>query len=369
MNTKISVIDAQKILDSLVHKDIFLSCGYGGVMFLEIGSITDHHFEHEEGQYITRKYGDHRLFCDENWSFSDGKNTRIDRWTSSSQEIDNLFESIGVQKLTKVEIINNFEKTIFYISGGYTFTIIRDDAVETFSIILIPENKRLTVLGNGDIDFHDYEEDMSHLKKGKPRPKRTESISIDRNFLRNQIPDLLPISFIKARELIQPALNQQIRAIEINSGTRFTLCFGSDYTTVPSTYRWSLIIDEEWVLKKGKEIVLDVCNERFHFEEKLASFLKNKQIIEMNFDKKGATTHIIFNDEYTLTVLEKNRYSRWSIYDRATGLSIGSYRDQGLAYRISSPIHLFDTYQTGDVNLDATLYELKFYRDHFAGNN
>ncbi len=369
MNTKISVIDAQKILDSLVHKDIYLSCGYGGVMFLEIGSITEHHFEHVEGQCTTRKYGDHRLFCDENWNFSDGNNTQVDRWTTSSQEIDSLFESIGVQKLTKVEIINNFEKTIFYISGGYTFTIIRDDAIETFSIVLIPENKKLSVFGNGDIEFHEYTEDMSHLKRIKPRPKRTENISIDRNFLRSQMPDLLPISFIKAKEHIQPALNQQIQVIEINSGTRFTLCFGSNYTTVSSTYRWSLTIDEEWILKKGTEIVLDVRDERFHFEEKLVSFLKNKKIIEMNFDKKGATTRILFSDEYTLTVLEKNRYSRWNLYDRVTGLSIGSYRNQGLAYRISSPIHLYDTYQTGDVNLDAILYELKFYREYFAGNN
>lgn len=377
-NTKISAIDAQKILDTLVNKDIYLSCGYSGVMFVEIGNIVDHHYECEQGKRSTRKYGDYRLFCDENWSFSNGKDTQIDRWTSSSRETDDLFESLGVCKLEKIEVINNFEKIIFYISEGHTFTIIRDDSIDTFSIVLIPEKKKLTVFGNGDIEFKDYEEDKGYLKKGKPRPKRTEAISVDRSFLRNQMPDLLPVSFKKTNEFIQPILNQEIRAIEINSGTCFTLCFGDDCRKIFSkedqkswhnpTYRWSLTIDELWVLRKDEKVSLDVRKKRFYFEEKLVSFLKNKQILEINFDKKGVETQIIFSDEYTLRVLETNRFSKWYLHDFLTGFSVGSYRDQGLVYRISSPIHLSNKYQTGDVHLDAILYELKFYRDYFAGN-
>jgi hypothetical protein len=379
VNTKISVIDTQKVLDTLVNKDIFLSCGYGGVIFVEIGSIVAHHFEYEQGKHITRKYGSYRLFCDENWSFSDGKDIHFDRWTSLSQETDDFFESLGIQKLEKIEVINNFEKILFHISGGYTFTIIRDDSIDTFSIVLVPEKKKLTVFGNGDIEFKEYEEDMSYLKKGKPRPKRTETISVDRGFLRNQMPDVLPISFEKVNEFIQPILNQQIQAVDMNSGTRFTLFLGADYRKLLSKkdqkswhnpmYRWSLTIDEVWILKKGDEIVLDVRQERFRFEEKLMSVLKNKQIIGIHFDKKGSKTHIIFSNEYTLTVLETDRYSRWGMYDRQTGISIASYRDQGLVYRISSPTHLSDIYQTDDVHLDAILYELQFYRDYFAGNN
>lgn len=379
MNTKISSIQAQKVLDRLVHKDILLSCGYGGVMFAEIGNIVKHHFEHERGKKTTQMFGDYRLFCDENWSFSDGKDIHLDRWTSLSQTTDDAFKSMGMRKLEKVEIINDFEKTIFHISGGYTFTIVRDDSIDTFSIVFIPEKKKLTVFGDGNIEFKDYEEDMSYLAKSIPRLKRTKSISIDRSFLRKQTPDVLPISYEKAKEFILPILNKKIQAIEINSGTRFTLCLGDDCRKILSKedqkswnspiYRWSLSIDEMWILKKGKDVILDVNKERFHFEKKLISILKGKQIIEIQFDKKGSQAQIIFSDEYILTILETHRYSRWDVYDRQTGMGISSYRDYGLVYRIGSPIHLSKMYQTGDVHLDAILYELDFYRGYFSGNN
>jgi hypothetical protein len=131
MNRTITVKEAQKILNSLVNQDIFLSCGYGGVMFVEIGNITNHPFEYQEGKSITRKYGECRLFCDETWSFSNGSNVSIDRWTSSSFETDELFKSLGVQKLEKIEIVNDFEETRFHISGGYTLTIIKDDSKDS----------------------------------------------------------------------------------------------------------------------------------------------------------------------------------------------------------------------------------------------
>ncbi len=378
MNTKISIATTQEILDTLVSKNIFLSCGYGGVMFAEIGTIEDRNFEYEKGKPTTRKYGEYRLFCDENWCFSDGKTIRFDRWTCSMQEVDDLLESIGIQKLEKVEIINNFEKISFHISGGHTFTIIRDDSISTFSIVFIPEKKKLTVFGNGNVKFENYEEDMKYLKM-KPRPKRMKTIPIDKDFLRDQIPDLLPISLEKAKELIQPVLNERIQAIEINSGTQFTLCLGEDYRRfLPKKdqknwsspmYGWSLSIDEMWILKKANEIVIDVRKERFHFEKKLLSLLNNKQILKISFDNKDAKTQIIFSDEYSLSVLDTNRYSSWSMYNRQTGVGVGSNRNQGLTYRISTPIHLFDTYQTGEIHLDAILYELKFYRDYFADDN
>ncbi len=380
MTTKISAPTAQKILDSLIDKNIFFLCGYGGVMLVEIGNIVDHQFEDEQGKHKSWKHGEYRLFCDENWSFSDGKGTQIDRWTSSTLETNELFESIGVQKLERIEVISDFEKTIFHISGGHSFAISRDDAIETFSIALIPEKKRLSVFGNGTIEHQDYEEDLSFLQKREPLPKSTEAISIERSFLRNQIPDSLHISAAKAKEFIQPLLHQQIRSIDVTSGTRFTLCLGEDYRKSLSKddqknwhnpmSRWELSIDEVWILKKNNEIVLDVRQERFHFEEKLASFLKNKQILEINFEHRGTATEIKCSEGYSLTLLETNRYSRWQMYDRQTGLRIGSQRDRGLVYTINVPAHLSDTYNTGDIHLDAVLYELAFYRNYFAeGDN
>ena len=378
MNTTILVTEAQKILNSLVNQDIFLSCGFGGVMFVEIGNIVDRHFEYEEGKHTTRKHGQYRLFCDENWSFSDGKNTRIDRWKSSTFETNKLFESLGVRKLEKIEIINGFEKTIFHISGGYTFTIVRDDSIDTFSITLIPEKKMLTIFGDGHIEFVNYEENINNLKKSKPRPKPKKTVTVSRNFLRNQMPDLLPLSYEKAQEFIRPLFNQKIQAIEVNSGTRFSLSFGEDCRHLLSKkdqetwsnpmFRWSLSVDEVWVLKKGKETVLDVHKERFHFEKKLVSFLKNKQLIEIAFNKNGAKTEILLSGDYTLVVHETGRYSKWDIHDFKTGFTVGSYKDGGLVYRISSPIHVLNEYNTGDIHLDAILYELKLYREYFAKN-
>jgi len=378
VNTTILLTEAQKILNSLVNKDIFLSCGYGGVMFVEIGNIVDHDFEYEEGKHTTRKYGQYRLFCDENWSFSDGKNTRIDRWKNSSFETDELFESLGVRKLEKIEIMSGFKKTIFHISGGYTFTIVRDDSIDTFSLILSPEKKKLTIFGDGRIELREYEDDRSNLKKPKPRPKPTEAVSVDRSFLRNQMADLLPLSFEKAQEFIQLLFNQEIQAIEVSSGTRFSLRFGEDCRQLLSKedqkiwetplFRWSLSIDEVWVLKKGKEIVLDIRKERFHFEEKLVALLKNKHLMKIAFDKNGAKAEILLSGDYTLVVLETSRYSRWDMHDFKTGFTIGSYRDKNLVYRISSPIHVLNEYNTGDIHLDAILYEIKFYRGYFADN-
>lgn len=378
MNTSISVTQAQRVLDSLADKDIFLSCGYGGVMFVEIGNIVDYHFEHVEGSPTTRKYGQYRLFCDENWSFSDGNTTQIHRWTSSSFETDSLFDSLGVQKLEKIEIINGFERTVFHISGGYTFTIHRDDAIHTFSLNLIPEKKRLTVFGNGNIEFDDYEDDRSYLKKSKPRPKSTETLLVDRNFLRDQKADLLPISLEKAQEFILPILHQKIQNIEVRSGTSFALTFGDDCRKLLSKeqqkiwlnpqHRWSLAIDEEWVLKRGEDIVLDVRKERFHFKEKLTLILKGKLITDIVFDENGSGTKIMFSDDYSLAVLETGRYSQWDIHDFKTGFTVGSYRDQGLVYRVSSPIHVLNKYNTDDVHLDSILFELQFYRDFFAGS-
>lgn len=376
MNRTIVVKEAQKILNSLVNQDIFLSCGYGGVMFCEIGNITNHHFEYEEGRLITRKYGEYRLFCDETWSFSNGSNVSIDRWTSSSFETDELFESLGVQKLEKIEIVNDFEKTIFYISGGYTLTIIKDDSIDTFSITLIPNKKKLTVFGNGNIEYTDYEEDLSYMKKGKPRSKPIKSISVDRNFLRNQMPDVLPLSYQKAREFITPLFNQKIQSIEVTTATRFSLNFGEDCRKLLSKenqktwenpmFRWSLSVDENWVLKKNKKVILDVREEKFHFEEKLTSLIRGKHFVDIIFDKNGAKTEIQLSDDYTLVILETGRCSRWDIHDFKTGFTVGSYRDEGLIYRISSPMHVMDEFKTGDVHLDAILYEMKFYRDYFG---
>ena len=380
MTTKISDPTAQKILDSLIGKDIFFLCGYGGVMLVEIGKLEQHCFEPEAGKHATRTIGQYRVFCDENWSFSDGKGTQIDRWTSSTPEANELFESIGVQKLERIEVISDFEKTIFHISGGHSFAIRRDDAIETFSIALIPEKTRLSVSGNGTIEYQDYEEDLSFLQKSETLRKLAPTITIERSFLRNQIPDSLHISSAKAKEFIQPILHQQIRSIDVTSGTRFTLCLGEDSRKSLSKddqinwpnpmNRWELSIDEVWILKKNNEIVLDVRQERFHFEEKLASFLKNKQILEINFDRRATAIEIKCNEGYSLTLLDTNRYSSWQMYDRQTGLRIGSQRDLGLVYTINVPAHLSDANNTGDIHLDAVLYELAFYRNYFAeGDN
>jgi hypothetical protein len=378
MNKTISVKEAQKILNSLVNQDIFLSCGYGGVMFVEIGNITNHTFKYEKGKSITRKYGECRLFCDENWSFYDDKDIRIDRWTSSSFETDELLESLGVRKLEKVEVVNEFEQTRFHISGGYTFTIIKDDSIDTFSVVFIPDKKKLTVFGNGNIEYIDYEEDLSYMKKGKPRPKFTKSISVDRTFLRNQMPDVLPLSYQKTQEFITPLFNHKIKSIEVTSATRFSLNFGEDCrkllsrenqkTWATPMFRWSLSVDENWVLEKNEEVLLDVREEKFYFEEKLKKLLKDKYLVDIIFDKNGAKTKIQLSDDYTLVILETGRYSKWDIHDFKTGFTVGSYRDQGLIYWVSSPIHVIDEFKTGDVHLDAILYEMKFYRDYFAKN-
>jgi hypothetical protein len=283
-----------------------------------------------------------------------------------------------VQKIEKIEIVNDFAKTIFHISGGHTFTIIKDDSIDTFSLVLIPDKKKLTVFGNGNIEYKDYEEDRGYMKKDKPRPRPTKSISIDRSFLRNQVPDVLPLSYQKAQEFIAPLFNQKIQSIEVTTATRFSLNFGEDCRKLLSKenqktwktprFRWNLSIDEVWVLKKGDTVILDVRKEKFHFEEKLTSFLKDKHLIDIVFDKNGVKTEIQLSEDYTLVILATGRYSRWDIHDFKTGFTVGSYRDHGLVYRISSPIHSPNEYDTDDVHLDAILYELNFYRKYFAEN-
>lgn len=356
-----------KILDKLANKEIYLSCGYGGVLFVEIGNI--------QAKDTAPKRGDYRLFCDETWTFSDGKDVNIDRWASSSRETDDLFESLGVRKLERVEVVNNFEKTLFHLSGGYVLAIIRDDSIETFSIEFLPEKKKLTVFGNGKTELKDYEEDLSYLKEIDPYPPKTKTVAVDRSFLRDQAPDQLSTSYTKAREFVEPILNKKIQAIKIDSGTRFTLCLGADYRKIlskkdqkswhKSLHRWSLSIDELWILKKENKVVLDVRQERFHFRKKLTSFIENEQILEIKFDEKGFKMQLRFSNNYSLELLEANRYSQWYLHDFLTGLSVGSDLDPGLVYRIGSPIHLLNEFQTGDIHLDAILYELKFYRDYF----
>jgi len=374
MNKTLSTKEVRSIFDRLENQDIFLSCGYGGMMFIEIGQMTEHRYEHEVGKWAARKYGEYRLFCDENWNFSNGDTINIDRWTSSSFETDNLFESLGVCKLEQIEIVNDFEKTIFHISGGFTFSIIRDDSINTFSISMIPDKKMLTVFGNGNIEYKDYEEDLSYLKNRKPRPKATKNISIDRIFLRDQMPDVLPLSYEKAQEFIFPVFNRAIQSIEVDSGTRFSLNFGEDCRQLLSKkdqktwkdplFRWRLSVDENWVLLHDKKVCLDVRETKFHFGEKLTTFLTNKILMAVHFDKNGANAEFQFTNGYTLVILESGRYSRWDIRDFKTGLTVGSYRDEGFVYRVSEPLFI-SGHRTGDVNLDAMLYDLSFYREYF----
>lgn len=362
-NTKINITQAQDLLNTLVHKDISLSCGYGGVMFVEIGNIISHEFEYEEGKKTTRKFGDYRLFCDENWNFCDGKDINIDRFTSSSKEVDDLFESLGTQKIEKIEVINNFEKTIFYISGGYKFTILKDDAIDTFSISMIPENKKLAVFGNGEIELKDYVEDKWYLKEKKPRPARTDTVTIDRGFLREQSADLLPLSLQKAKEFINIVLNKKVTEITVDSGTRFTMSIEDETNKLGKI---NLSIDDLWLLKKEKEILIDVSVERFKFENNLKNLILNKKILDIKFEDNGNNLTIIFEDNLSLTILETNRYSRWSMHNFSTGIMIYSIKNEGLEYRISSPAHLSNKYKTGDIHLDAILYELEFYRNYFS---
>jgi hypothetical protein len=115
-------------------------------------------------------------------------------------------------------------------------------------------------------------------------------------------------------------LNQQIQAIEARSGTCFSISLGEDCRKLLSKddqkvwlnpmLRWSLSIDEVWILSHGKDTILDVRKERFHFKEKLISHLKNKRIIEIIFDENGTGTKVLFSDDYSLVVLKTGRYSR-----------------------------------------------------------
>ena len=356
--TNLTLAETQQLLEQLSGKKMLLSCGYGGVIFSEIGQITEHRYEYVEGQFTTRQYGSYRLFCDENWQFQTASGIRIDRWTSSSHDCEELFTTIGIQTITQIEISNNFDETRFALSDGSVFTIIRDDSIDTFQLTLIPEQKKLTVYGDQRVELVDYQVDELPFKPRQPRPKPTPTVEIDREFLRKQMPDYLTISPAKANEFMSIILNQTVEKVVAESATVFSLEFADR--------RWTLTIDELWALNQDNQVVLDVREAKFHFTEQLSAALIGQKIEAIHFEKSGKKLTLQFSDGYTLSVQESDRYSRWGFHDFATGLSISAYRDHGLSYRVSAPIHLYDSYKTADVHWSAILYELHFYRQYFA---
>lgn len=356
--TQLTLPETKQLLQQFVGKKMLLSCGYGGVIFGEIGQITEHRYEYITGEFTTRRYGTYRLFCDENWSFKTGDGTKIERWTSSSHDCDELFTKIGTQTIVQVEVDEDFNETRFVLSDGSVFTVLRDDSIDTFQLTLIPEQKKLTVYGDQRVELMDYQEDQQPFPPNQPRPKPTPTVEIDREFLRKQMPDYLTISPAKANEFMSIILNQTVEKVVTESATVFSLEFADR--------RWTLTIDELWTLNQDNQVVLDVREAKFHFTEQLSAALIGQKIEAIHFEKSGKKLTLQFSDGYTLSVQESDRYSRWGFHDFATGLSISAYRDHGLSYRVSAPIHLYDSYKTADVHWSAILYELHFYRQYFA---
>jgi len=372
----ISFTDAELLMQNLVGKEIFISCGYGGVLFLEIGNITEHEHEYQEGLFTTRKIGNYRLFSDEDWKYTDSEKN-IERWgCDSSAKTDENFKKVGICVIEKIVITDTFEQTTFILSGNKSITIFKDDSLDTFHLILISEEKKLTVYGNGRCEYKDYQEDKFWLKQAKPRQKQSQTVTFDRSVFRQYCPDLSPLSVTKAMEYAHNLLGQKVENIKVESATRFSINIGPSYRNNLSEKdkklwtreipRWSIRIDEIWSLKKDGVVLLDVKKEKFHFAEKLKQELIEKRIIAITFDHKGKAAQFEFTEGYLLELQDSGRFSRWDIHDFLTGFTMSSYEKDGLQYRISAPIHLQDKYDTGDIHLDAMLYQLDFYKNYFS---
>lgn len=145
------------------------------------------------------------------------------------------------------------------------------------------------------------------------------------------------------------------------------LRFGPDIENkTRSLPRWHLSVDELWNLFQGETLLLDAERDKFTFIEKLKLMLLNQCIIKFGFEHEGKSAEIHFSNGYTVRLKESGRYSRWYLHDYLTGLSLGSYRDEQLVYRLSIPDHLEQKYQSEDIHLNNIRYQLDFLRDFLA---
>lgn len=133
--------EAEQYVRKLVGKPARLSCGYGGVLFLEAGELKD---EEIPGRVPPLFRGTYRLFCNEKWEFIQPSGEKIARFTSSSTKDDEVFWNMGAQTIEKIEIERAFEKIGIYFSGGYQLMMIKDDELETFHLTLESEKKYFT---------------------------------------------------------------------------------------------------------------------------------------------------------------------------------------------------------------------------------
>jgi hypothetical protein len=334
------------------------------VLFLEAGELKD---EKIAGRAPPLYRGNYRLFCNEVWEFTLPSGTKIARFTSSSAEDDEIFWQMGEQVIEKIDIEGTFEKTHVHFAGGYHLTILKEDELETFHFTLKPEEKILSVNGDGTFELSEYipEPKQPH----RVWLKESKSVSIERSLLQEWAGDLFPISTSKAQELIKPIFGEEIQQIEARSGSTFLLRFGSrDIRTKlgHTPFRYYLSIEEVWMVFKNGEAVLDAKKDAFHFIDTLISLLNSQTINSFQFKSSNTVAKIEFSDGVSLQVKESSKYARWHFHDFFTGLSLSSTQDNELAYRLSTPDHLEEKYQSDDLHLSHIHYELDFWREYLA---
>ena len=359
---KISLDQAKTYLELLIGQEVHLTCGYGGVMFLDFGNLKETNYP---GRVPKLYYGDYHLFCDETWEFETKSGKRFDRWHDplSSFNRDRYFGRLGVRSVEKVEAIGAFDRVKFHLSGGYIFTIVKVDELSTFTLTMFPEQQRMRVLGDGSVELSSgIDEQHSWSKPGKIHKRPSKNVSISREFFRTHCPEYQPISFDKAREFTSLVVGQPVQNVEITSGTKFTINFGLDnHSDSNSLSRLYLSIGELWTLKADKKEVLDVSQHRWNFGEKLQNVLTGKKLTGLNYSAEGKDLLLEFEGGYSITLQDSGRYSRWDFTDRFTGICIDSIREDGLRYLLSTPRHSSKAFTKQDIHLDGILSQLAFY--------
>lgn len=367
----ISKEEAIQWLKKLEGQDAITTCGYGGVIFIEAGTL-----QKPKRRSGFRMYGTYSLFCDENWQFETADKKVIGRWTSKSTEDDKLFEDMGMRRIERIEVEGAFEQTRFYFAGGYIFTILKDDALTTFDMKILPEHKRLSVNGDETYELNDYEEDRWWRNKPHTFTKKKNPFPVTREFVQEHFPDLRPLSVARAQECINAALRETVQSISISSATTFSLGVGVDYRTFMSLEQrdnwktvlsqWNISIDELWTLSQGETVILDAVRDKFHFIDKLKEYLVHKKLLSILFDEAGKDAVLTFSGGYVLKLRDSGRYARWGVSNNLTGILIYSHRDEGLVYRISIPTHVQEKYDTDDSALSCILYEVDYFRSRFG---
>lgn len=351
--------EVEQYLQLLVGKTAWISCGYGGVVFLEVDGLQKHSRRGSKKKTSYLYSGEYRIFCDENWEFV-GKRKKIERWRSSSKNVDGYFDKINLLTVEKIAIEGTFDKTHFYFAGGYRWTIIKDDAIDTFHFTLSREHINIYINGDGSFEKYLLPEYPQHpwRQSGKGIKKRIKKkpFTLQTKFFRKHYPGLFSISSSKTKELVSSVLGTEARIVTIDSATKFSL-EGNEQS-------WRISIDEIWELYQDNQLILSAQRDKFFIKKPLDKALVGRKIKNISFDEDGKKLQISFEGNLLLKLIESDRFSRWDIHLYELGFHISSMREQGLVYRAEYKRNEKE-FATGDIYLDAILSELYVYRAYF----